>query len=166
MHSVDQDGFESSSALRACGLNAIVSRPVWQCPFRAGSLPEAALVVISTKPWVLFISEESRVPIPRLFKVKEAQIRKMSSNSRNPHCVIVFQTLGARMRHFPKYDLCLDCDWRAPSATYNKTLVPAHIEDGIGCAQGYGALRGTAVFYKTATSRIGRDTVAKSATHL
>ena len=48
----------------------------------------------------------------------------------------------------------------------HQTLVPAHIEDVIGCGEGYGALRGTAMFYKTATSRIGRDTVAKPATRM
>ena len=45
----------------------------------------------------------------------------------------------------------------------HQILVPAHIEDVIGCGEGYGALRGTAVFCKTAKSRIGRDSVVKSA---
>ena len=42
----------------------------------------------------------------------------------------------------------------------------ALIEDVIGCGEGYGTLRGTAMFYKAATRRIGRDTVAKSATRM
>ena len=43
----------------------------------------------------------------------------------------------------------------------HQILVQAHVEDVIGCGEGYGALRGTAVFCKTATSRIGRDSVVK-----
>ena len=96
----------------------MVSRPLQQCPGRACSLPQAAQVATSRKHWVLFMSEESRVPIPHLFKRKEAQVTQMSPDSRNLHCVLVGPRLGAQMRHFPKYDLCLDWDSRAPSAGY------------------------------------------------
>jgi hypothetical protein len=71
---VDQDGLESSYRIETVWIerHSLVSSVAMSVQGR--KLAGAARVVISTKPWVHFMLEESRVPIPRVFKVKEARL--------------------------------------------------------------------------------------------